>query len=118
WSKPYVKVFAEGDVVYAARIDGSGTRAEIYTQLYNLLDKLVRREAQERGLLPDPKSQKHGSLSAEQLIEALDTIAEHKVPVLVRAVAAKDTYTTDELVIKLEVKSAERPAGAEGSTGS
>ncbi|MEN6545822.1 MAG: DUF3084 domain-containing protein [Armatimonadia bacterium] len=118
WSKPYVKVFAEGDVVYAARIDGSGTRAEIYTQLYNLLDKLVRREAQERGLLPDPRSQKHGSLSAEQLIEALDTIAEHKVPVLVRAVAAKDTYTTDELVIKLEVKSAERPAGAEGSTGS
>lgn len=118
WSKPYVKVFSEGEVVYAATIDGRGTRAEIYTQLYNLLTRLVRREAQERGLLPDPKSREHGSLPAGQLIETLDTIAEHKVPVVVRAVAAKDTYTTEQLVIKLEVKSAESPAGAEGNTGS
>lgn len=104
WMRPYVKVFSQGEVIYAATIDGADKRTEIFNQLWNLVTKLVRREAREKGLLPHPKTGEYGSLASDQLLEALDSIAAEKRPVRVEVTAARDTYTPDPLVIKIEVK--------------
>jgi hypothetical protein len=104
WWVPSVRVFARDELIYAAQVDGAGARAEIYNQLYNLITKLVRREVQQKGLLPDPNTGQYGSLPSDRLLGALDDIAARKQTVRVEVTAAKDTFTSDPLVIKIEVK--------------
>lgn len=103
WAAPYARVFEKGEVIYAVTIDGEQPRTEIFTQLWNLVTKLVRREAKDKGLLPHPKTGDYGSLPAPQLLEALDAVAALKAPARVAVVAARDTYTTDPLLIRIEV---------------
>lgn len=112
---PYVLVFAKDEVVYSLVIDGSKPRGEIFTELWNLVTRLVRREAQEHGLLRDPETQGYGSLPATELLQALDAIAAAGRPMLVQVRAARDTYITpsvqgeDPLSIRLDTKPSEGP---------
>jgi uncharacterized protein (DUF3084 family) len=114
WVAPYKKVFSEGDVVYSAVLSGDDVRAEHFNQLWNLLTKLVRREAQERGLLPHPRTGEYGQFQPAQILEALDEIGRQKGPARVSVVAARDTYTTDPLQVRIEVTRDERSARAPG----
>jgi len=104
WAVPYRLIFDKGDIIYAVTIDGDQPRSEIFTQLWNLITRLVRREAKAKGLLPHPKTGEYGSLPAAQLLEALDAISALKAPARVEVVASRPTHTTDPLVIKIEVK--------------
>jgi hypothetical protein len=102
--QPYKLVFRAGEVIYAATIDGAGTRTEIFNQLWNLITKLVRREAQDKGLLPNPKTGEYGSLPSDQLLDALDEVSARDKPVRVEVKAARDTYTSDSLNVRIEVR--------------
>jgi len=118
WALPYVKAFSEHEVIYSVEIDGAGSRPEIFTQLWNLVTKIVRREAKQRGMLTHPDTGEYGSIPVEQLLAALDEIAAAKAPVLVKVVADKDTYIADQLVIRIEVGKGEAAAlGADRSGG-
>jgi predicted nucleic acid-binding Zn-ribbon protein len=113
YSLPYVLAFHKDEVIYSARIDGSQPRASVFNELWNLVTKLVRREAQEHGLLRDPETNQYGSFPTGELLEALDTIASHHQPVLVQVRAARDTYITDPLAIRIEIEP-EQQAGLNG----
>lgn len=102
-ARPYVRAFLENQVIYETEIDGSGSRLAIFTQLYNLVTKIVRREAQENGLLPHPETGEYGTTDFGQLFDALDAIDAHEGPVRVRVLAAQDTFILDPLVIRIEV---------------
>jgi hypothetical protein len=114
---PYVRVFLENQIIYETEIDGSDTRAAIFRQLYNLVTKIVRREAQESGLLANPETGEYGAVNFEQLFEALEAIAVRKGPVLVRVVAAADTYIVDPLLIRIEVGKGAKTTGAQDRSG-
>lgn len=120
---PYVLVFAKDEVIYSVVIDGSKPRADIFTELYNLVTKLVRREAQGHGLLRDPATQGYGSLSATELLHAFDAIAAAGRPTLVEVKAARDTYIIpsvqgeDPLSIRIEIKPAENASRAYSPRG-
>lgn len=104
WALPYVRVFLENEVIYATKIDGSLPTVEIFKQLYNLVTKILRREAKEKGLLPHPETGEYGVTNFEQLFEAMEKIASFKKPVLVKVLAAQDTFIVDPLLIKIEVE--------------
>ncbi|MGE5530854.1 MAG: DUF3084 domain-containing protein [Bacteroidota bacterium] len=110
YSLPYVLAFHKDEVIYSARIDGSQPRASVFNELWNLVTKLVRREAQEHGLLRDPESHQYGSLPSGQLLEALDTIAARHRPVLVQVRATRDTYIVDPLDIRLDIEDEQQAA--------
>jgi hypothetical protein len=110
YSLPYVLAFHKDEVIYSATINGSQPRAAVFNELWNLVTKLVRREAQERGLLRDPETHQYGSLPSEQLLEALDTIAARHQPVLVQIRATRDTYIADPLDIRIEVDNEQQAA--------
>jgi len=114
---PYVRVFIENQVIYEVEMDGAAKDAAIYTQLYNLVTKIVRREAKESGLLPNPDTGEYGGVNFEQLFEAMNAVAAHKGPVLVRVVAAADTYITDPLLIRIEVGKGAKATGAQDRSG-
>ena len=100
---PYALAFARGETICSVVIDGSQPRGEIFNQLWNLVTKLVRREAGQHGLLRDPDTGQYGSLPANQLLQALEAVAASRGPVTVRVRADKDTYISDPLLIKIEV---------------
>lgn len=104
---PYTIAFAKDQIIYSVAIDGSKPRGDIFNELWNLVTKVVRREAQESGLLRDPATQGYGSLPATEILEALDTISAAKRPMYVQIRAAKDTYITDPLEIKIDIKPSE-----------
>lgn len=106
--RPYKLVFRSGEVIYAATIDGAGSRTEIFNQLWNLITKLVRREAQDKGLLPNPKTGEYGSLPSDELLDALDEVSGRDAPVRVEVKAARDTYNSDALNIRIEVADAQQ----------
>lgn len=108
---PYVRIFVENELIYAVTIDASAPRADVYTQLSNLITKIVRREAREKGLLPDAKTGLYGDVPPEQFLTALDQILAQKGPVQVRVLAAADTFITDPLLIRIEVGKAEKSQG-------
>jgi uncharacterized protein (DUF3084 family) len=105
WAVPYARVFAKDEVITSVTIDGTESRTEIFNQLWNLITKLVRLEAQKKGLLPHPKTGEYGQLPSGQLLEALDSISAAKQSVTVDVKAARDTFTTDSLTIRIEVRS-------------
>lgn len=106
---PYAVAFRKDEVVTSIVVDGRETTAEIFNQLWNMVTTLVRREAQERGMLRDPKSGQYGSLPAEELLKALEAVAAAKEPVTVTVRTEKETHIADPLAIRLEVSRA--PAG-------
>ena len=106
---PYVIAFAKDQVVYSIVVDGSKPRGDIFTELLNLVKQLVRREAQEYGMLRDPETQEYGRHPATEILRALDTISAAGEPMLVQVRATKDTYIADPLAIKLEVSPYEAP---------
>lgn len=114
---PFVRVFVENEVIYSVTIDGSSKRSEVFNLLYNLVTKIVHREAQERGLLPDPKTGEYGGLPADQLLDALDQVLTHKGPVKVQVVAAADTFVSDPLTIKVEVGKEEKQQREQDNSG-
>ncbi|MBU0611253.1 MAG: DUF3084 domain-containing protein [Armatimonadetes bacterium] len=116
-SVPYVRVFFEDQVIYQTEIDGSDGREAVFTQLYNLVTKIVRREAKESGLLPNPETGEYGTVNFGQLFEAMDAVAAHKGPVLVQVVAAADTYITDPLLIRIEVGKGAKATGDKDRSG-
>jgi len=117
WALPYVRVFVENQVIYQVPMDGSQPRAEIFTQLWNLLKIIVRREAREAGLLPNAKTGEYGEVTPEQFLTALDEVTAQKGPVQVRVVAAADTYIADPLIIRIEVGKGGEAAGGKDSPG-
>lgn len=114
---PYVVAFARDEVIASVVIDGSQSRGDIFSQLWNLITKVVRREAGEHGLLRDPETGQFGSLPANQLLQALEAVAAGHGPVTVRVRAEKDTYITDPLAIKIEVGEQKPGAGHVDGTG-
>ncbi|NPV47172.1 MAG: DUF3084 domain-containing protein [Armatimonadetes bacterium] len=100
---PHRLVFRSGEVIYAVTIDGGGTRTEIFNQLWNLITKLVRREAQDKGLLPNPRTGEYGTLPSDELLDALDQVAARDAPTRVEVRAARDTYNSDALSVEIEV---------------
>jgi uncharacterized protein (DUF3084 family) len=117
WALPYVRVFLENDVIYTVKMDGALSESEVFSQLWNLLTKIVRREAREKGLLPDAATGEYGTASFSQLFEALREIRSHKGPVQVRVVAAADTYITDPLLIRIEVGKGGTAPGEQDRSG-
>lgn len=103
YSLPYVLAFHKDEVIYSTMINGAHPRAAVFNELWNLVTKLVRREAQQHGLLRDPETNQYGSLPAGELLEAFDTIASHHQPVLVQVRAARDTYIADPLAIRIDI---------------
>jgi uncharacterized protein (DUF3084 family) len=117
WALPYVRAFVEGDVIYSVELDGSGSRTEIFTQLWNLVKQIVRREAKARGMLADPDTGEYGSIPVAQLLAAMDEVAAAGGPVQVRVIAAKDAYIADPLFIRIEVGKGETASRGSGHSG-
>jgi hypothetical protein len=114
---PYALAFAKGETITSVVIDGGQPRGEIFNQLWNLITKLVRREAGEHGLLRDPETGQYGSLPADQLLQALEAVSASHGPVTVQVRAEKDTYISDPLVIRIEVGDQEVRAGHANGAG-
>jgi uncharacterized protein (DUF3084 family) len=109
-SAPYRLAFKAGATVWSAQVDGSQSRVEAFARLWGLIPK-TREAAQAAGMIPNPETGQYGEAPAQQLLDALDKVMEIKGLTIVRAVAQRDTYTADSLVIDLQVSPA-RPEGA------
>lgn len=118
YALPYAFVFGKDALVYAVTVDGRQDRTRIFSTLWNLVTKVVRREAREAGLLRDPETNEYGQMPPGELLEALDAVAAAGRPVRVEVRAERETRVGDPLEIRLEVtKEGGATPGANGSGG-
>jgi len=88
---PNSRVYAQGDTIVKVQIDGGRPRDQVFGELWAILG-LLRREAQERGVLAHPETGQYGDVPAEQLLTALDELLATGEVQTVRAIAAEDVY--------------------------
>ena len=88
---PNSRVYAEAETIVSVQIDGGRPRDQVFGEVWAILS-LLRREAQERGVLAHPETGQYGDVPAEQLLAALDHLLSAGEPQTVRAIAAEDVY--------------------------
>ena len=88
---PNSRVYAQGGTIASVQIDGGRPRDQVFGELWAILS-LLRREAQERGVLAHPETGQYGDVPAEQLLTALDQLLAAGELQTVRAIAAEDVY--------------------------
>lgn len=96
------QIYKKGDVVYSQRLAGSSDDGSLEYELIQFL-KQVNQTVQQKGVLPDPISGTVGSLSGEDLFEAIQMLSKRGGSGKVEAVAAQDIYTEGPLRIVLRV---------------
>ncbi len=88
---PNSRVYAEAETIVSIQIDGGRPRDQVFGEVWAILS-LLRREAQERGVLAHPETGQYGDVPAEQLLAALDQLLSAGELQTVRAIAAEDVY--------------------------
>jgi len=88
---PNSRVYAEAETIVSVQIDGGRPRDQVFGDVWAILS-LLRREAQERGVLAHPETGQYGDVPAEQLLSALDQLLAAGESQTVRAIAAEDVY--------------------------
>ncbi len=88
---PNSRAYAQGETIVSVQIDGGRPRDQVFGELWAILS-LLRREAQERGVLAHPETGQYGDVPAEQLLTALDQLLAAGELQTVRAIAAEDVY--------------------------
>jgi len=95
--------FRANEVIVTLRFEAGTSGAEVLRRLLALRPRL-REIAQERGLLPDPRTGEYGLLLADQMLAAVESISKAKGPTELRVVAARDVRTAEPLTVNLEVR--------------
>ena len=88
---PNSRAYAQGETIVSVQIDGGRPRDQVFGEVWAILS-LLRREAQERGVLAHPETGQYGDVPAEQLLAALDQLLSAGELQTVRAIAAEDVY--------------------------
>lgn len=97
--------FRANEVILTLRFEAGTTGAEVLRRLLALRTRL-REIAQDRGLLPDPRTGEYGVLLADQMLAAVERISKAKGPMELRVLAARDVRTAEPLAVNLEVRAA------------
>lgn len=100
--RPHRRVLQAGDELTQRTVDGTLADADIYTELLSMLQD-VRAEARSRGLIPTLPGGKFGEISHTELFPVLHRIQAARGPVVVRILAAQETWTADPLQIRFVV---------------
>ncbi len=100
WARPNVRVFVEDQVIAETTIEAGATPASIFSRLWILLKRDVRKNARDAGLLADPETDQYGAVDAAALFDIIEQIQKANRDLRVQVVAATDTYTADELRIQ------------------
>ncbi len=97
------KVFEEGEVIIERRVAAGMTREQVDRLMSELLYK-VSEEARQKGLLPDPETQRVGSISNKNYLKAVAQLTNLKIPKTARIIAVSETRVTDRLLIDVRVE--------------
>lgn len=97
-------VFAEGEVVGTIVADGNADRKQIYKTLMILLTQMAHTAAAEKQMLPRPNSNEYGSMSIDEVFDAIERIKQQHRPVRVEAVVQQDTWTIGPLNLDLRIE--------------
>lgn len=95
--------FRANEVILTLRFEAGTPGAEVLRRLLALRPRL-REIAQDRGLLPDPRTGEYGVLLADQMLAAVERISKAKGPTELRVLAARDVRTAEPLAVNLEVR--------------
>ncbi|MCX7599698.1 MAG: DUF3084 domain-containing protein [Armatimonadetes bacterium] len=95
--------FRANEVILTLRFEAGVAGAEVLRRLLGLRTRL-REIAQDRGLLPDPRTGEYGVLLADQMLEAVERVSKAKTPTELRVLAARDVRTAEPLAVNLEVR--------------
>ncbi len=96
-------VFHRGDVLLQVPIDGALPEAQIYELVRNMVFHRLRVVARDAGVLPQPETGEYGEIDLSELFEVTRLVRRRRVPVLVRAVATEDCWTSGPLRVTLEL---------------
>ncbi len=96
------QIYRKGDVVWEKKLVGASNDGNVEYELIQFL-KEVNHQVQQRGLLPDPISGTVGSLSGEDLFQAIQLISKAGGTAKIEAIAAQDIYTEGPLRITLRI---------------
>lgn len=117
WVAPNKIVFRRGEVMHSRVVDGSRPRANVFRDLWQIIQE-VRRVAADRGMLPDPATGLYGEVTAEDFLDALDRVLAIGGPATVRLVVANDVRVAQSegasLLVRIEIE----PAKANGENPS
>lgn len=116
--RPNVRVWQRGEVITRQEIDGTGTRAEVFRQVWGLLGQL-RRTAQQAGVMRAPETGQYGVVPAEQLLALFDEVVTRQEVLTAEAVAAEDVYVASRqpFLVLLRIQESKPREGEAGEPG-
>ncbi len=97
------RVFAKGEIIDTIQIGPRLTRGEVEETLRGMLSR-TSLLARNHGMLPDPETQRVGTISSERFIQTVDKLTDLKMSKTVNVVALKDTMVNEKLQIDFVVK--------------
>jgi len=97
------QVFAKGEIIDTIQIGPRLTRIEVEETLRGMLSR-TSLLARNHGMLPDPETQRVGTISSERFIQTVDKLTDLKISKTVNVVALKDTMVNEKLQIDFVVK--------------
>jgi uncharacterized protein (DUF3084 family) len=101
---PNKLVFTEGEVAGRIIAEGQYERKRIYAELMILLTQIAHKAAADRGMLPRPNSNEYGSMSMDEVFDAIEEIKQRGREVEVEAVVQQDTWTVGPLNLDLRIE--------------
>lgn len=96
-------VFHRGAVILQVPIDGALPEAQIYELVRDVVFRRLRAVARDAGVLPQPETGEYGEIDLGELLEVTRLVRRRRAPVLVRAVATEDCWTSGPLRVTLEL---------------
>lgn len=96
---PYRLIYHKGDMIWSETMSG-GNNAQMGVLSF-LRD--VNKEAQARGVLPDPLSGDVGTVSGSDLFKTINDVANMRGPIRLEAVASTDTYSDGPVQIWIRI---------------
>ncbi len=108
WALPNDLIFRAGETIVALRFPAGTPEDQAFGRLWRVISSRrgseVRRQARERGMLPDPQTDEYGQVAVADLLSAARQIAAADTMSRVAIRAAADTYTIGPLPIEIAVE--------------
>jgi uncharacterized protein (DUF3084 family) len=98
-------VYRKGQTIASTIIDGSRSEEEILDAVVQFLTEQVRTNAQQAGMIPvHGKQESLGQIGFTEINQLIKTIRQKAKPVVVDAVAARDTKSAEPLELTFRIK--------------
>ncbi len=98
-------VYRQGQLIASTIIDGTRQESEILDDLVSFLTDQVRTKAQQAGMIPvHGKQESLGQIGFTEINQLIKAIRQKAKPVLVEAIAARDTKSAEPLELTFRVK--------------